>query len=534
MMSASAMLRKAFGNSSDTLSTSEEAALTRLSGAHQRLLTEEGRLDMKSEAGYHACSQFLDALDVSARALKLDAAPRTYRAEFTINYRTLFPDEARNYRVDVLEASAEQYAVIWVNGDKFEFSAEAMRRAETLQRAWTELKMHLNRWNMSAEHPRMHVKPTRSELQSTLLAVDYAWASFEHKYITELIAIEEKARQLIVDAIKHEQALQQMEKDPCETKVTHQPKYREEVSRLVKCIARLNARANVRRKGRDDLGVEILFGAQTTLQRCDDAEQGGDGTETLSAARILATDVVDSFAAMRQYLKEVDKCLERVDPHLCNNVGLVTRLVDWEESWEVGARYVQHEPLLGAVCDVVTQVRAAQRLAPALVDMCNDCDVELFLVLPRIIWLRFLVEPVTQTELLKSLLPHRFPEIKDSAGEKSVRVWDAELASFIEKFQKVERIFNAGGGRSSPHPSAWKSLVKRVVSGESGDNTYGNVSPRTRLEAQPAMEDLMRDLEWYSIELQRHCPEDWNQCSAILVQCLTGDATESKREPFRV
>ena len=48
-----------------------------------------------------------------------------------------------------------------------------------------------------------------------------------------------------------------------------------------------------------------------------------------------------------------------MDPHLCNNAGLVTRLVvsclgvegmrvaqDWEESWEVGARYVQNEWLL--------------------------------------------------------------------------------------------------------------------------------------------------------------------------------------------
>ena len=29
-----------------------------------------------------------------------------------------------------------RYAVIWVNGDKFEFSAEAMRRAAELQLAW--------------------------------------------------------------------------------------------------------------------------------------------------------------------------------------------------------------------------------------------------------------------------------------------------------------------------------------------------------------------------------------------------------------
>ena len=38
-----------------------------------------------------------------------------YRSSFTINYRALFPDESRNYRVDILEASVEQNAVIWVS-----------------------------------------------------------------------------------------------------------------------------------------------------------------------------------------------------------------------------------------------------------------------------------------------------------------------------------------------------------------------------------------------------------------------------------
>eukprot|EP00435_Cladocopium_sp_Y103_P003446 s4768_g1.t1 len=72
----------------------------------------------------------------------------------------------------------------------------------------------------------------------------------------------------------------------------------------------------------------------------------GQSTELSAAARTLCGDVVESFVAMRLYLREIGKCLERVDPHLCNNAGLVTRLVDWEESWEVGARYVQNELLL--------------------------------------------------------------------------------------------------------------------------------------------------------------------------------------------
>merc|ERR1719428_2738420 len=130
------MIRKLFG--SETLSSSEEAAVQRLADAHARLLMDGDRVNTKSEVGYSACAAFLEALDFVARALRLDPASRAYRTNFTINYRALFPDEERNYRVDVLEASAEQSAVIWVNGEKFEFSAVVMRCAEALINNWTE------------------------------------------------------------------------------------------------------------------------------------------------------------------------------------------------------------------------------------------------------------------------------------------------------------------------------------------------------------------------------------------------------------
>ena len=64
----------------------------------------------------------------------------------------------------------------------------------------------------------------------------------------------------------------------------------------------------------------------------------------------------------------------------------------------------------------------------------------------------------------------------------------------------------------------------------------------------------MRDLEAWSMELARHCPEDgrqgikgckgcsvvivqlqdWNQCCGILVQCLSGSEKEGSKGPFRV
>eukprot|EP00931_Biecheleriopsis_adriatica_P050274 TRINITY_DN2909_c0_g1_i2.p1 TRINITY_DN2909_c0_g1~~TRINITY_DN2909_c0_g1_i2.p1 ORF type:complete len:535 (+),score=102.42 TRINITY_DN2909_c0_g1_i2:75-1679(+) len=534
------MLRKLLGKDSDSLSSSEEASVTRLATAYRRLLIESGRVNTKSEAGFNACALFLESLDAAARALRLDAAPRTYRSAFTINYRALFPDEARNYRVDVLEASVEQYAVIWVNGDKFEFSAEAMRRAEALQRSWSDLGTVLDRCVQAVDQPRVTTRPGRSELRSTLVALDSSWASFEHKYIAELIDIEEKARRLIVQAIERERSLQLLEAQYGEDEALQNlPSYREDLKRLVACIAHLNSVANFRRKGRDDLSVDVLFDAMNTLSRCDAAEKNGENTEILAAARILSKDVVDAFVAMREYLREVERCLERVDPHLCNNVGLVAKLVDWEESWEVGTRYVQHDKLMKGVCDLVAEIRVAQRIAPGLTTLCDECDVEMFMVLPRIIWLRCLAKPSRQLDLFRSLLPHRFvttPGNEDSWPETP------ELEVFMEKFQTANGLLMgaqpAGAVGVPPadvsERAAWEILVKRVVNGAGGEDTYGTLAPALRARAEAAVEELMHELERWSMELQRNCPEDWNQCMGILVGCLSGRSSRVTRGPFRV
>merc|ERR1719476_409136 len=80
------------------------------------------------------------------------------------------------------------------------------------------------------------------------------------------------------------------------------------------------------------------------------------------AARGLALDMVESFNALRAYFRFVNNCLERVDPQLSRNEGLVERLVDLEESWEVCFRYVNHPPMLTAVCNVVQALQTSQRL----------------------------------------------------------------------------------------------------------------------------------------------------------------------------
>eukprot|EP00930_Biecheleria_cincta_P013486 TRINITY_DN11991_c0_g3_i1.p1 TRINITY_DN11991_c0_g3~~TRINITY_DN11991_c0_g3_i1.p1 ORF type:complete len:522 (+),score=114.19 TRINITY_DN11991_c0_g3_i1:74-1639(+) len=499
-------------------------AVSRLAANYRRLVIVDGWLDTKSDPGFHAAAVFVKSLEEAAEELGLQPDDRCYRANFSINYRALFQDASRQYRVDILEASLEQTPVIWVNGDKFEFTAEAMTRAETLKQCWTNVTDSLQNWNQS--------RTRRATLRRALAALDTAWASFEQKYITELIDIEARPRALLRTAIEQEQKLKDLETTHGHPKVANIPEYMDTQRSLVQNISHLNSVANIRRKGRNDLSVEILWAAMKTIQTCEEAEKNGESTEKLSAARCLSDDVVNSFLAMRNYFREASKCLQRVDPQLSHNVGLVKRLVDWEEAWEVGKHYVQKEMILNGICDFVAEIRQAQLISPELKGMCEDCDVMLFMVLPRILWLRGLAKPAVHLHLFESLLPHRFTGAQE-ASKDSQEQWpcDSKLTVLFEQFHTVRDLL-ASNWRSADRISefsAWEVLVKRVVLGsesKSREEVYGTLSPSIRGQAEQAVERFMNELEVWSIEIQRNCPEDWNVFTSIIAQCLSGGSSK--------
>jgi hypothetical protein len=343
----------------------------------------------------------------------------------------------------------------------------------------------------------------------------------------------------------------------------------------------------------------VIVGAVDALHRCDAAERNGEATEATKAARILALSVVESFSSLREYLREVTRCMERVDPHLCNNLGLVTKLVDWEEKWEIGKNYVRHDSVLAAVCGVVAQIRVAQQLEPTLATLCNERDVELFLILPRIMWLCFLEAPEKYSILMQMLLPPHFEQCEDiDGGSPASFTPSADLSILVDSHRSLKEILLSSwpvprvpelpqsDPRASPSPARsraplsspkgplqvssklrqrtprlltnmrassrqpeacppssssasleppeaqtpeeaiWDLLLRRAVSSEDQTSVVRDeLLPRCEgLErAQTALEDLMKDLERWGIQLQRHCPDDYNQCCAILLQCLAGE-----------
>eukprot|EP00930_Biecheleria_cincta_P013482 TRINITY_DN11991_c0_g2_i1.p1 TRINITY_DN11991_c0_g2~~TRINITY_DN11991_c0_g2_i1.p1 ORF type:complete len:509 (+),score=100.78 TRINITY_DN11991_c0_g2_i1:81-1607(+) len=505
------------------MSSQSMAAVSQLAANYWQLVLVDGCVETQSSPGFHAITAFVESLEEAAEALGLRPADRSYRENFSVNYQALFSDRARQYRVEILEASLQQTTVIWVNGDKFEFSQEAMMRAATLKQCWRNVTITLERWN----HSETHI------LRRALKALDTAWAAFEHKYIDELMDIEARPRMLMVTAIENEQKLQDMETEHGHQRVATRPEYIDTQRSLVQNISHLNSIANVHRKGRNDLSVEILWDAMKTIEPC---EQNGDNT----AARVLSGEVVASFLAMRQYFREVSQCLEQLDPQLSNNEGLVARLTDWEESWEVGKHYVQNKMVLSGICDLVAEIQRAQLIAPALKSMCDDLDAELFLVLPRILWLRGLAKPAVHLHVFKSLLPQRFSSSKEFCGSSSQEQWvcDLELSAFIEQFHIVRQALLASTCDSSQRTSefsAWEVLVKRVVLGSEStarEDVYGALSSSAREQAEQAVESFMNKMEGWSIEIQRYRAEDWNVFTSIIAKCLPEGSMEDRSLPM--
>jgi len=535
-----------------------EANVSQLALAVEQLHSAEGRIDTTSLAGRTACVTLLSCIDLTARALKAPAASRKYRDEFTINYRALFPDRgARYYRVDIFEAALQWSSTRWVNGERFDLSEEIVGIAEELQVAWAALSTSVAGW--SAAGPEKDGKKlARVELRSALSAFDNAWASFEDMYIVGLIDIESAARGLVLRAVEEETKLQELESRLQSGDGELEENLREQRLQFLSCISRLNSAANLRWKGRKDRGAEVLEAALSTLKIKGSIERVDAVGDPLQrhVTHVLASGVKDAFESVRAYLREVPNCIDSVHPHLCNNAGLVAHLSSWTESWELSARYTEPAPLLHEVCDLLAAIQNVRRFVPTLSSMCDECDVELFMVLPRLVWLWFLAEP-GKHDLLRRLVPHHFdPEVEPPT-------FSQPLAGFAESFRRVSQRLAEALQIDGPgtRQRSWEALVARVVCGPGGSPATSSAAAATaghmpgatsvagqagagrqaraagltsaRLDAgvESFVECFVHELERWSIELQRHSPEDWCQCSAVLVRCLAREGAQNSTSP---
>ena len=342
------------------------------------------------------------------------------------------------------------------------------------------------------------------QLSELLSGLDSKWAAFEHCYILEIVRVQDEAKGLVVRAIEIEGMLARLEEgDEEDDDLLHA---------LVACMSQLNVAANLQRKS-DELSVDILENSTALLRMCE-----LDPESPLQAVQVLAQEVVQSFEEVRQCLRDLQ--LEDLNPQLCHNEELVKSLVQWEDAWITGARYVQTRPVLGALCKLVPVLLRAMQSSPRFEQMCQNFEAELFLVLPRIVWLTYFEHPECLMGLISNLLPHRFvqvpayselprrarmrrqrsePALGEAEPDLAVNA-DASLRSIQLKFNALKMLLEGGvqevKGRFERERAIWDMLLAAAVGTK---------------EDQPAasrLDELMRQLESWSMELQRHSAEE--------------------------
>jgi len=521
----------------------ERRAFANLAAAHRQLSFTDGRVCINSEVERRNCATFLVRLDECASALRVKVTSRAYRAHLTSNYRELLRGNrglfGRSYRVDLLSAIAKHHLEIAANGERFEVGPVVIAHAYSLRCSLADLGNLLDSsriadcdplcdgfWNTTGPES-VAVWPRRRVVRHLLEELDGNWARFEQAYIGELIEAENKLRRPVVLAIQQEQLL-------------HMPfsqsrEYQWRRHELVVSLGRLCSLTEVGQK-------EFAFDHEVLVVATELCQNNADSSD---GAYVLAAEIVDSFEGMRDYLRQVSTCWECLDPLLRNNSGLVRRLTDLEESWSIGVFYLQRGPMLNAVRSLVEKTKAADHAATVVVRMCDEFDAELFLVLPRIVWLCFLAAPVDLGELLKSLLPERFHGIGAHCGEnpEPQLTLDAEVNGLLSKFLDTRKLLvvahrptaMAGMPPTIAEAATWKTLVHRAVLGADATLAhYDCLLPEFRAVAQAAVDDLMRDLERWSVELQRYRPTEWNRCSAVLICFFTGKRWKRRQRIFQV
>lgn len=478
----------------------ESKAAKKLKRSFDRLCYNHPRICLDNTDVYGACQVFFQYLDACAEALQVPMADRAYRLNFSETYQSLFPQTLRYYRVDVYQASWKDFHTIYVNGQRFSFSESVVRKAIAFERSMAGLTMSLYYWEGTT------LPSARESLRQKLTVLDMRWASFEQAYIMELMDIEVQARRPIVALIEAEQKLRAAE---------HRT---DSDSAVLLCVQRdfcealrdLNGMASLRKaKTYFDVGL---------LQSIAEVQRQ-EGVAASPEEKMISYFTAD-LRSLRDYLDESDSWLTDTDPHVANNPGLVELLGRVEDKWEIGEAYFKPSFVRSAISGLVAQISEAISegcIVPRFHQMLEEMDAEVFLVLPRLVLLSFLRKPLQVRPFLELLLPHRFAmpatrlQSKAFGKQSSPRtclhldLGTLDLGTLVSEYQAL-----CDSLRDSPDMTEPETVVMlRAVDFQSRDGSSALVDA------------FLLSLESWSIELQRSHAEEWNQCSGLLLHCLT-------------
>merc|ERR1711920_803477 len=124
----------------------------------------------------------------------------------------------------------------------------------------------------------------------------------------------------------------------------------------------------------------------------------------------------------------------------------------------MGKRFLMRSVQSDALCSIVDMIQEIHAEEPRLAKLCEQCDAEWFLILPRLVWMCFLKAPISCSPLLASLLPHRFSR----PSQHEALVPDAELQAFMAN---CKRVFG-----SSCDSTRWSGALQQLAGAAPGNS----------------------------------------------------------------
>mmetsp|Transcript_28709 Transcript_28709/g.66559 ORF Transcript_28709/g.66559 Transcript_28709/m.66559 type:complete len:537 (+) Transcript_28709:41-1651(+) len=517
-----------------------------LAVALQRLVTAGKRRD-EDQIG------FVDELESAMDAFEIPVADRSYRDKFSRNYQHLFEDGQRSYRAEIVDAVLPLYENLYVNRRSFPIGRTALDKGFKFQKILIKFFILLDEEDAKAEVET--VRPA-------LAAVEQAWAQFEEHYINDLINIEAICRAPVEEAIALEAQLRLQEgpteetedhlmeaaerrkptvrkwrrsseeeaeepEDECGTESRQAPRISRECARrpaeehprswtpcglrqlaasaasageprqLVDKLAAKVSEVMVccRGKGALKLTSNVLRAAAADFLACEALES----SPAVAAKQALAQRVLRGFHNFRAYFVAMRGRLCEIDPQLQNNPRLNGFVLQWEDDWELGHRFLRPLEVQASFCEVCVRLAVLQRKLQPFADMVDMQTWELFMVLPRLVLFSALAS--RETKLAEKLLPSHFTQVKDDSW--SLLQCFSRGTNTMQPSPALKEL--SGLARSLEGANSWEDLASDMISGPDSPD--------------PARKAFLQELEKFSFEMSRERPHDWNRLCGLLLEC---------------
>lgn len=194
------------------------------------------------------------------------------------------------------------------------------------------------------------------------------------------MVIEQDARRFIIDSIRVEQEMQQLEAqlEASGLNIYQNETYNEKRGELVYYLSQINAVANVNGKGRDDLtDIEILKAAENVSNELKPGQA--------QAIQVLADKIRQSLRCFRVLLRRFAENTDAVDPQLRNNKELLEIVEVYENSWALGKDQLLNQVYKSQLISFCLRIEQLCKNNETFNVQVDSFEADIFLSIPSLV-----------------------------------------------------------------------------------------------------------------------------------------------------